>query len=139
MSNKLHVIAAAVGALGIVGGAGVAVSFADEATSQPLTCTSADAVRLAPLAASTITLGSYIGVAYYTAEAAGHQVVATVSPGEAGVPIRFVSTLADGQGAILSVPQAVGSPALEVEFQRCGDAVVVRSPTSTAPAIAVVE
>ena len=109
MNKKLHVIAAAVGVLGLLGGTGVAVSFANEATSQPLTCTSADAVRLAPLAANSITLGTYTGVAYYTVDASGYQVAATVAPGDAGEPIRFVSTLADGQSATLSVPQAAGS------------------------------
>jgi hypothetical protein len=96
-------------------------------------------VNLAPLAASSVMLGAYTGVAYYTAEAAGYQVVATVAAGEAGVPIRFVSTLADGQNVMLSVPQAVGMPALEIEFHRCGDAVLVRGPASLAPAVAIVE
>ena len=91
------------------------------------------------MAASTVALGAYTGVAYYTAEAAGYQVVATVAPGEGSAPIRFVSTLADGQHAILSVPQAVGSPALEMEFHRCGDSVVVRGPANLLPAIAIVE
>ena len=139
MSRKFQIVAAAVGALGIVGVAGVAVSFAEETAPQPLSCTSADAVSLAPVTASTVTLGAYTGVAYYTAGAAGYQVVATVAPGEAGAPIRFVATLADGQDVILSVPQAIGMPALEVEFQRCGDTVVVRGPASLPPAIAVVE
>ena len=137
--NYQATTAAVIGALSIATIAGVATSSAEEVTQQPLTCKSADVVGLAPLAASTVALGAYTGVAYYTAEAAGYQVVATVAPGEAGAPIRFVSTLADGQGAILSVPQAVGSPALEVEFHRCGDAVLIRSPVSIPPAVAIVE
>ena len=136
MNTKLHMIAVAVAALGI---AGVAVSSAEETGSQPLTCTSASAVSLAPLAGSTLKLGGYTGVAYYTAETSGHQVVATIAPGGASAPIRFVSTLADGQNAILSVPQALGQPALEVEFQHCGDAVLVRGSSGLAPAIALVE
>jgi len=140
MSRKLqNTMLAAVGALAISGFAAVTISPAEEATAQPLSCTSADAVSLAPVSASTVALGTYTGVAYYTVEDTGYQVVATVAAGEAGVPIRFVSTLADGQNAILSVPQAVGLPALEMEFQRCGDAVVVRSPTSPSPTIAVVQ
>jgi hypothetical protein len=137
--NLQNTMLAAAGALAISGFAAVTISSAEQATAQPLSCASADAVSLAPVSASTVALGTYTGVAYYTVEDTGYQVVATVAAGEAGVPIRFVSTLADGQNAILSVPQAVGSPALEMEFQRCGDAVVVRSPTSPSPAIAVVQ
>jgi hypothetical protein len=139
MRRNSRIVAAAAGALGIAGLAGVAVSSAGEVMRQPLTCTSADAVRLPPLAASTVTLGAYTGVAYYTAETSGHQVVATVAPGEGGAPIRFVSTLADGQHVLLSVPQAVGLPALEVEFQRCGEAMHVRGPASLPPAVAVAQ
>ncbi len=126
MTRKLqNTMLAVVGALSITGLAFVTISSAEESTAQPLSCMSADGVGLAPVAASTVALGAYTGVAYYTVEDAGYQVVATVAAGEAGVPIRFVSTLADGQNAMLSVPQAAGSPALELEFQRCGDAVVV--------------
>ncbi len=139
MKCKFQVVAATIGALGIVGLAGVAISSAEAQSHQALSCMSADVVGLAPLAASTVALGTYTGVAYYTVEDTGYQVVATVAAGEAGVPIRFVSTLADGQNAILSVPQAAGSPALEMEFQRCGDAVVVRSPSSPSPAMAIVQ
>ena len=130
---------AMVGALAISGFAVVTISPAEEATPQALSCTSADAVSLAALSASTVTLGTYTGVAYYTVEDTGYQVVATVSAGEAGVPIRFVSTLADGQNAMLSVPQAAGSPALEMEFQRCSNAMVMRSPASLPPAIAIAQ
>ena len=127
------------GALSISGFAAVTISSAEQSAPQPLSCMSADVVGIAPLAASTVALGTYTGVAYYTVEDTGYRVVATVAVGDAGVPIRFISTLADGQNAILSVPQAAGSAALEMEFQRCGDAVVVRSPSSDSPAIAVVE
>ena len=137
MNYKLPItVAAMAGALGI---AGLATISSAETTPQSLTCTSADAVSITPVAAKTVTLGTYTGVAYYTVEDAGYQVVATVAPGEAGVPIRFVSTLVDGQRAVLSVPQAVGSPALEMEFQRCGEAVLVRAPASILPAVAIVE
>ena len=139
MSHKLQsTMFAVIGALALSGFAAVTISSAQEAAPQPLNCTSPDAVSLAPGSASTVTLGAYTGVAYYTVEDAGYRVVATVAAGEAGVPIRFVSTRADGQNAILSVPPAAGSPALEMEFQRCGDAVVVRSPTNL-PAVAIVQ
>ena len=130
---------AGIGALALSGFAGVTVSSAQEGTKQPLSCGSADVVGLAPQAASAVALGAYTGVAYYTVETAGYQVVATVAPGEAGPPIRFLATLADGQNVLLSVPQAVGSPSIEVAFQRCGDAVVVRSPASPLPAMVIVE
>ena len=137
--NLQSTMLAAVGALAISGFAAVTISPAEEATAQPLSCMSADVVGLAPLAASTAALGTYTGVAYYTVEDTGYRVVATVAAGEAGVPIRFISTLADGQNAILSVPQAAGSPALEMEFQRCGNALVVRSPTGPSPAMAIAQ
>ncbi len=138
MSYKLPITVAAItGALVMAGLA--TISSAAQTTPQPLTCTSADAVSITPVAAKTITLGAYTGVAYYTVEKAGYQVVATVASGEAGAPIRFVSTLADGQNVVLSVPQAIGSPALEMEFQRCGEAVLVRAPVSIPPAMATVQ
>ena len=77
------------------------MASAAQTMPQPLTCTSADAVSLAPMGASTVALGAYTGVAYYTVEDAGYQVVATIAPGEDGAPIRFVSTLADGQKVVL--------------------------------------
>jgi hypothetical protein len=139
MCRKFHLLAAAIGALGITGLAGVTISSAGAQSRQAPSCMSADFLGLAPLAASTVALGAYTGVAYYTVEATGYQVVATLLPSEAGAPIRFIATLADGQNAILSVPQAVGMPALEVEFHRCGSAMVVRSSASPPPAMAVVE
>ena len=139
MSNTLHIIAAAFGTLAVAAFTAGTMAFASDAAPQPLTCTAADSVSITPMAAKTVALGAYTGVAYYTVEDAGYQVVATVAPGEAGAPIRFVSTLADGQRAALSVPQAVGSPALEMEFQRCGEAVLVRAPASIHPAVAIVE
>ena len=137
--NLQGAMLAVIGSLVFSGSAAVTMSSAQEAAPQPLNCTSPDAVSLAPMSASTVTLGAYTGVAYYTVEASGYQVVATVAPGEVGAPIRFVSTLADGQHAILSVPHAVESSALEIEFHRCGDAMVMRSPINLPPAIAIVE
>ncbi|HEV2123064.1 MAG TPA: hypothetical protein VGW38_09860 [Chloroflexota bacterium] len=140
MSRNFQVGAALIGGLGIAAALGMTVVSAAQTTPQSPTCTAADAVSLAPMGASTVALGAYTGVAYYTVTDAGYQVVATVAAGEAGAPIRFVSTLADGQNATLSVPQALGSPALQVEFQRCGEALVVRAPLALpGEAMAIVE
>ena len=49
MSRNLQgIMVAAMGALALSGLAGVTVSSAEEAARQPLSCTSADAVSLAP-------------------------------------------------------------------------------------------
>ena len=68
MSHKLQsTMFAVIGALALSGFAAVTMSSAQEAAPQPLNCTSPDAVSLAPGSASTVTLGAYTGVAYYTA------------------------------------------------------------------------
>jgi hypothetical protein len=80
----------------------------------------ADGVR--PLEARSIDLGEVSGVAYYTVERDGFRVVATLTQGEAGTPVRMVTVLAPGQSVVLSSPREAGT----VEISRQADTVLVR-------------
>jgi hypothetical protein len=80
----------------------------------------ADAV---PGAANAIHLSDAAGVVYFTKESGGLRVVATVSPVEGASPVRFVSTLADGQSMELAVPGKAGTEAGEVRVVRVGDTI----------------
>jgi hypothetical protein len=84
--------------------------------------TAARAEGLRPMAGKSIDLGGVSGIAYYTVERDGFRVVATLAQGEAGTPIRVVSTLAPGQRVVLSTPQPAGA----IEISRQGDSVLVR-------------
>ena len=86
---------------------------------------SAQAEELLPIQGRSIALGPMNGIAYYTNDAAGSHLVATLSSGEASTPVRVVATLTAGQSVILSVPHGVGEPATEVTFSRQGDRVFV--------------
>jgi len=78
-----------------------------------------------PRQARTIAFGAHEGVAYYTVEADGYRVVATLPMGVAGSPTRVVATLANGQKIILSVPQGADEVAAEVEIARQGDSLSI--------------
>jgi len=84
------------------------------------------AAELAPGAGHSIKLAQFTGTLYYTVEKAGYKVVATLASGAGDLPIRFESTLAPGQGVVISVPQAAGQPSLDFEIVRQGDALFVR-------------
>lgn len=83
----------------------------------------AHADELQPIEAKTVELGPVIGVAYFTQEADGDRVVASLSGADGSLPLRVVAVLAPGQSLVLSVPRAVGEPAIEVSFVRRGDRV----------------
>jgi hypothetical protein len=85
----------------------------------------AGAAELAPASARSVQLGSLQGIAYYTAEADGFRVVATLAPTGAPLPVRFEATLADGQRVVLSTPRAAGYAPYAVEIARRGETVVV--------------
>ncbi len=82
----------------------------------------AHAEGLRPIEGKSIDLGGMSGIAYYTVERDGFHVVATLSQGEAGMPIRVVSVLAPGQRVVLSTPQQADA----IEISRKGDSVFVR-------------
>ncbi len=85
----------------------------------------AQAQVLKPLQAGVIDLGAAHGSAYYTTEANGYRVVATLDTGSEK-PIRFGAVLAAGQTASVSVPGAVGEPAIEITFARTDEGIEVR-------------
>jgi hypothetical protein len=104
----------------------------------------AAAGEVAPMSGHSIYLGDFTGVVYYTAEQDGYRVVATLASGPESMPIRFVSTLAPGQRAVISVPQGLGEPSIDVELARDGEALRVSelvapraAPTDDAPATAL--
>ena len=70
----------------------------------------ASAAELAPQSGYSIHLGGMDGTVYYTVQADGYRVVATVASAE-GSPIRFTSTLKAGQRMVISIPQAVDQAA----------------------------
>lgn len=81
----------------------------------------AHATDMRPMQATSISLGEVTGVAYYSEVAGGYEIVATLAAGEAGTPMRFVTTLVDGQKMLVSVPQAADKAPIALEFARLGD------------------
>ena len=94
----------------------------------------AQASELAPMAGKSIELENISGVAYYTVEADGYRVVATVASSEDATPVRFTTTLAAGQKTVISVPRALGLSAVSVEISRVGDRVIVTKGETVADA-----
>jgi len=90
--------------------------------------TSAHAEELSPYGGESIALGSMRGVTYYTTSASDYRVVTTLAEGEAGLPIRFETTLADKQKLKVSVPGKSGEKAITLEIARAGDKVFVSRP-----------
>jgi hypothetical protein len=81
--------------------------------------------ELSPMAGESIHLGGFHGVFYYTNENDGYRVIATIAEGEAGAPVRFSATLADGQSATISVPGKLGEPDQSLEISRSDDKLTV--------------
>ncbi len=86
----------------------------------------ANAELLKPVHAQTIDLGTTHGIAYYTPEKDGYRVVATIG-GESGTPVRFDTTLAEGQSATLSVPSPLGESEVAIVFKSSGGVLTVES------------
>ena len=89
------------------------------------------AAELRPMQGTSLRLGELHGVAYYTVEGEGYNVVATLaSPG--GTPVRFESTLLPGQKIVVSMPGSAGAKAQAIEFWRQDDRLLVEtSPVQT--------
>jgi hypothetical protein len=81
--------------------------------------------ELSAMAGESIHLGRFQGIVYYTSEGDGYRVVATIADGEAGGPVRFSATLAEGQSATISVPGKLGEPDQSLEISRSGDRLTV--------------
>lgn len=77
--------------------------------------------ELPPMAGESIHVGGFHGVLHYD----GYRVVATIAEGEAGVPVRFSATLAEGQSATISVPGKLGEPSQSLAISRSDDKLVV--------------
>jgi hypothetical protein len=73
-------------------------------------------------------IGGYSLMSYFTRAGADLQVVTTAQrvDDEVGQPIRVIANLRPGQEATLSVPEAVGEPALSVTIVRVGDSIELR-------------
>ncbi|MEQ1955808.1 hypothetical protein [Mesorhizobium sp. CN2-181] len=95
-----------------------------------LTGASAADVKLAPGSAYSVHLADVDGVVYYSIDKDGYRVVATLASGVDNLPVRVVSTLTPGQRMSLSVPGALGEPALDVEILHDGHSLVVSDPAS---------
>ena len=88
----------------------------------------AGAKQLAPIAADVAHLGTVSAISYYTEEQDGFRVVTTIQEdiSDTATPLRFVTTLQDGQKAIVSVPGcAPDALSWALELVRDGDHLVV--------------
>lgn len=83
--------------------------------------------NISPGHAESIDLGYVHGVAYYTPETDGYQVVATLSV-SGGAPVRIVATLQPEQRVSFSVPAGEGGDIHQIELYRSGDVVKVSRP-----------
>ena len=84
--------------------------------------------QLAPIAADVAHLGVMSAITHYTEEQDGFRVVTTIQDDtrDTATPVRVVTTLQDGQKAIVSVPDcAPGAPSWALELVRDGDHLVV--------------
>jgi hypothetical protein len=90
----------------------------------------AAASELAPGNGRSLHLGGFDGTVYYTVEQDGYHVVATLAAGAGAPPIRFIATLGPGQSLMISVPQAVDEPSLDLEVTRLGETLFVGDPVS---------
>jgi len=85
----------------------------------------AQADELSAMAGKSLDLGQFHGVLYYTSEKDGYRVVATLTDGEGGLPLRFSTTLAENQSATISVPGPLGEPGQDIEIIRTGDTLTI--------------
>ena len=92
--------------------------------SAMLAATGALAAELTPGSGHSLDLGGFTGVVYFTVEHGGYRVVATIAE-EAGMPVRFVSMLADGEAMAISVPREEGQAEDLLEIARAGDRLLV--------------
>jgi len=81
--------------------------------------------EVSAMTGSSIDLGGFQGVVYYTSEEDGYRVVATIADGEEGSPMRFSTVLAEDQSATISVPGRAGEEARTLQISRTGDRLVL--------------
>jgi hypothetical protein len=90
-----------------------------------LTASPLHAGEISAKAGESIRLGRFDGVVYYTGEKDGYRVVATIAEGDNGSPVRFSTTLAEGQSARISLPGKLGEPGQSLEISRLGEKLIV--------------
>lgn len=90
----------------------------------------ASAAEIKAASATSVSLGTLSGVAYYTEEAKGYRVVVTLAPRAAAPAVRFETVLAPESSVTLSTPNAPGATQSAVEIARVGDRVLVSEPGS---------
>ena len=90
----------------------------------------AGAEVISPDAGLDATLDAVSINIYYHPTPTGYQVVITAGTADPHSFVRFVSTLAPGQEAVLSVPRGESRPALELRLRRVGDRVELLRPVS---------
>jgi hypothetical protein len=84
---------------------------------------SADSIK--PIEGKSVDLGTFGGVAFYTAKPDGYRLVVTLAPKGTETSVRFVTTLTPGQSVTLSTPRKLGERAVEVRFQHQGESLFV--------------
>ena len=90
-----------------------------------LTGTLAHGSELAVLEAGSFDVGGYHGIAYYTSEADGYRVVATIALGETGLPVRFEAVLTETQAIRISVPGKLREMSDVLEISRVNGKLVI--------------
>lgn len=90
-----------------------------------LASNAAVAETLRPYENYSVHLGGVDGSVYAETTRAGQRLVATLGGGPGATPVRFVTDLAAGQSATVSVPRRPGETALAVTFTAQGDHLVV--------------
>ena len=98
---------------------------------------SVPAEELVPYGATSVELGAFRGVAYYTVTADGYKVVTTIAEGETGLPVRFEATLADHQRLTISVPGKLGEEGEGLEIARSGETLILSRPAALSKALVV--
>jgi hypothetical protein len=82
----------------------------------------AQADGLKPVQAQRIDLGKVSGIAYYTVEAEGFHVVATLANGETGeLPLRVQAVLTSGQSVVFSTPGSTMAASVSITIKRHGN------------------
>ncbi len=102
-----------------------------------LAATGAHAQALQPIEVGTFSLGSVTGIVYYTRDAGGYHVVATLQDGKDQTVLRSVVTLAPEQSVTFSTPRGVGEPPVEVRLVRHADGLYLETAGQARPAAAV--
>ena len=85
---------------------------------------------LREIQAKSLQLGDLSGVAYYTVQDQGYQLVVTLASQDS-TPVRFESTLLSGQKVTMSMPGSARANAQTIEFSRQGDHLLVTTNPKT--------